>query len=240
MVSHLPYGLLLDMDDTLVQYDAAAEGCWRDACAACLPAGSVAIEDALEAIRTYSRWYWSDPERHRRGRLALGQARLETVASALQPLGCQPADAERIAILYQELRAARLDLFPGTLETLATLRQQVGRLALVTNGDSEGQRAKIERFGLAEYFDCICIEGERGIGKPDEAVYALVLDELGLDPAQCWMVGDNLEWDVAAPQRVGVKGVWVDARGAGLPADCGITPHRVIRRLSDLLDPVER
>ena len=31
------------------------------------------------------------------------------------------------------------------------------------------------------------------------------------------MVGDNLEWDVAAPQRLGMSGVWIDARGRGLP-----------------------
>ena len=31
------------------------------------------------------------------------------------------------------------------------------------------------------------------------------------------MVGDNLEWDVAEPQRQGIYGIWIDIRGRGLP-----------------------
>src|SRR2546426_7554913 len=34
-----------------------------------------------------------------------------------------------------------------------------------------------------------------------------------------WMVGDHLEWDVGAPQRLGLSGVWVDRGGRGLPPD---------------------
>ena len=32
------------------------------------------------------------------------------------------------------------------------------------------------------------------------------------------MVGDNLEWEVAAPQRLGIHAIWLDAYKAGLPA----------------------
>ena len=30
------------------------------------------------------------------------------------------------------------------------------------------------------------------------------------------MAGDHLEWDVAAPQRLGVTGVWVNGPGNGV------------------------
>ena len=40
-------------------------------------------------------------------------------------------------------------------------------LAMITNGASATQRAKIERFHLAPYFDHILIEGELGFGKPE-------------------------------------------------------------------------
>jgi len=51
------------------------------------------------------------------------------------------------------------------------------------------------------------------------------------------MVGDNSEWDVAAPQRLGLRGVWVDRGGTGLAAARGVRPHRIIREFPELADP---
>ncbi|MGA9348435.1 MAG: HAD-IA family hydrolase [Anaerolineae bacterium] len=46
------------------------------------------------------------------------------------------------------------------------------------------------------------IKGEFGVGKPDDRVYLHALDQLNVKPEETWMVGDNLEWDVRAPQRM--------------------------------------
>ena len=49
------------------------------------------------------------------------------------------------------------------------------------------------------------------------------------------MVGDNLEWEVAAPQRLGIFGIWFDAACKGLPRDTHIKPDRIVASLSELL-----
>jgi putative hydrolase of the HAD superfamily len=49
------------------------------------------------------------------------------------------------------------------------------------------------------------------------------------------MVGDNLEWEVAAPQKLGIAGIWVDSSGAGLPRSSTVRPDRIIRSLTELL-----
>ena len=41
--------------------------------------------------------------------------------------------------------------------------------------------------------------------------------ELNVEPRDCWMVGDNLEWEVEVPQRLGIYAVWVDTAEGGLP-----------------------
>jgi len=109
------------------------------------------------------------------------------------------------------------------------------RLALVTNGRGETQRAKIERFDLAGFFDHIQIEGEFGRGKPEPDVYHHALGKLGCPAREAWMVGDNLEWEVVTPQRLGLRGIWYDPDGDGLPAGSGARPDRIIARLADLL-----
>ena len=49
------------------------------------------------------------------------------------------------------------------------------------------------------------------------------------------MVGDNLEWEVAAPQRLGMFGVWHDHLKVGLPADSPHKPDRIIQSLPEIL-----
>ena len=126
-------------------------------------------------------------------------------------------------------------LFPGVPDALARLRSRGVPLALVTNGDRRQQRRKIEQYDLARYFDVMVIEGEFGCGKPEEAVYRHALAALGTRPEDAFMVGDHLEWDVGAPQRLGVRGVWVDGAGTGLPDQSPVVPHRIIRAFTDLV-----
>ena len=140
---------------------------------------------------------------------------------------------------FTVFREEKMHLFDGAVDTLIALRAAGVKLALVTNGAADFQRAKIERFGLAPYFDHIQIEGEHGFGKPEEAAYRHALASLEVEPFEAWMVGDNLEWEVAAPQRLGIYAIWHDHLGEGLPKDAGVTPDRIIRRLAELLEPVE-
>jgi putative hydrolase of the HAD superfamily len=58
---------------------------------------------------------------------------------------------------------------------------------------------------------------------------------LGVEPNAAIMIGDDLERDVAGPQRVGMMGVWIDRAGAGVPAGNPIQPDRIIGSLLELL-----
>jgi putative hydrolase of the HAD superfamily len=229
--------LLLDLDDTLLAYSAGVDDSWAQACgAATLPVETATLMAALVETR---KWFWSgDPERHARERVNMLGAWTKIVAEALARCGCaNDALAVAIARDYAAHRREVMRLFPETRAFLDALRARRLPLALVTNGDALQQRDKIERHDLARYFDAIVIEGEFGCGKPEERVYREALRRLGAGTEGVWMVGDHLEWDVLAPQRLGVVGVWIDREGAGLPAEhADARPHRIIRSLSELLE----
>ena len=227
--------LLLDLDDTLLAYSAGVDDSWAQACgAAALPVEAATLLAALAETRT---WFWTgDPARHARERVNMLGAWTKIVAEALARCGC--ADETLAAAIAREYATRRRDtmrLFPETRAFLDALRARGLPLALVTNGDALQQRDKIERHDLARYFGAILIEGEFGCGKPEARVYREALRRLGIGPEGVWMVGDHLEWDVLAPQRLGLTGVWIDREGAGLPADADARPHRIIGSLSELL-----
>ncbi len=235
MLPH-PKAVLLDLDDTIID-DSGSVDSWTLACdeaaasveglnATILKAGIFEVRD----------WYWADPERHRSGRQDLRAASTWIVGEALRRSGIDlPALAGTIGNRYRDIRDDALSLLPGAIETLERWKTIGMPLGLLTNGSSASQRAKVQRFGLEPYFDYICIEGEFGSGKPDERVYQAALAALACAPGDAWMAGDNLEWDVAAPMRLGLTGIWVDIAGAGLPAMPVVKPDRIVRSIAELV-----
>ena len=235
----LPEAVLLDLDDTILNDSEHVEDCWKGACLAQQrELGSVDAHHVFDAIEKTRAWFWSDPDRHRLGRLDMAVAREQIVRRALADVGVDhPTLAATIAKAYGDRRDELLALYPGAIDTIQWLRGRGCRLALVTNGSSVLQRAKVERFGLANLFDAILIEGEIGFGKPNPKVYELALSHLEARASDVWMIGDNLEFDVAAPQRLGIFGIWMDVRGAGLPDGCVVKPDRIVRALAELRTP---
>lgn len=236
MTPILPRAVLLDLDDTILDDSGNVSHCWMQACVA--HAGELGDTDpaALHAVIERTRaWFWSDPERHREGRLDLDAARREVVRASLAEIGLAvPGLGERIAEHYRAQRHLGLEPLEDAIETVRWLKESGCRLALLTNGAAAAQRSKVTRFQLAELFDIILIEGELGYGKPDPRVYKIALSELESSPQDTWMVGDNLVWDVEAPQRLGIYAIWVDRGGEGLPPGNGVRPDRIVRGLSEL------
>jgi putative hydrolase of the HAD superfamily len=229
----LPKAILFDLDDTLVSFDGIVTPAWKETCGIFAKQADVSGETLYQAIRDYGRWYWSDPDRHRQGRLVLEETRRQCVARALITLGRQDDDlARRLADHYSALQESRIELYPDTLETLDFFKEHNVGLALVTNGNAAMQRRKIKRFRLERYFPHCFVEGELGYGKPDPRVFSDALRALGAEPAATWCVGDNLVWDVAGAQACGITGIWKKPEGK---EQGDITPDRIIRRLRELI-----
>jgi putative hydrolase of the HAD superfamily len=238
----LPRAILFDMDDTILAVSGSARVVWKriaEQFAAALAPHMP--NDVVAAIEVQSQVLWNDTAWNRQWRVRLGEARRHVVASAFAGLAKagQPVPAAEVgyemADLFTLMRDEELSVFPGAHETLDRLKQLGVRLALITNGAAEPQRAKVVRFALAERFDHVQIEGEHGFGKPEERAYTHAMDALGVGPGETWMVGDNLEWEIVAPQRLGIYAIWYDGYATGLPPGCRIRPDRIIRSLTELL-----
>ncbi|WP_334163553.1 HAD family hydrolase [Phenylobacterium sp.] len=232
----LPRAILFDLDETIISFGRrplllleVAETFGSDL-------GDATPQQIAEAMEARFRWFWSDENRHRQWRFRLEAARIEVARLVFRDLGAPAGLARPFAERFHAYREAQAAFFPGALEALDTLKARGVRLALVTNGDAAPQRAKVERFELAPRFDHVQIEGEHGFGKPEERAYLHALQALGVGPRDAWMVGDNLEWEVAAPQRMGIYAIWHDHLGEGLPPDSPVRPDRIIRSIAELVE----
>lgn len=234
----LPKAMFFDMDGTILDWETDLETDWRAACVRGCDGqpGMPSAADLFAAITQARTAFWHDPVRATAGRMDLNLASRTIVADAMASLGHADARlAAQIAADYRTRRDAAIAPFPGAFTTLEALRARGIGMALITNGAAHSQRRSVERFGLGRYFDCVVIEGEFGCGKPDERVFRHALSSCGAEPGEAWMVGDNLEADIATPARLGMHTVWVDGGGHGLPAGSTITPHRTVRSIAELV-----
>jgi putative hydrolase of the HAD superfamily len=235
-----PEAILFDLDDTLITDGGLSEKIWREVCLEYAPlTGAAGSEELYNAINRVVKEYWKDPEQHRTGRLDLNAARRHLVGLAFADLGLQDSGlSDRLADAFSDKKERAIGLVEGAVTVLKTLKKRGHGMALLTNGSSLLQRKKIERFGLSPFFDCILIEGEFGVGKPDERVFRVALEKLNARPSNAWMVGDDLARDIAGAQKLGIGTIWMDWKKTGLPHDSPVRPDCIISSLLRLLDGI--
>ena len=235
----LPKAILFDLDETIISFGSRQQILQEVIEEFAATFAPIAPEDAAAAMEAGFRDFWADETRAAFWRQNLAAGRVIAVETGLAKLcaqapGLTPAFAETFGRRFHVYREEQARFFPGALETLQAFKALGVKLALVTNGAAEPQRAKVERFQLAPLFDHVQIEGEAGFGKPEIRAYLHALEALGVEARDTWMVGDNLEWEVAAPQRLGIYAIWHDHLGEGLPPDSVVRPDRIIRSIAEL------
>jgi len=239
-MTKLPRAMLIDMDDTILSAYGRPEIAWNKIAAEF--AGEFAPllpQQVAAAVLDSARQFWASADAE--WRLKLAEARQVVVRNGFTALAAAgrpalPIDlALRFADRFTAYREEETFVFPGAHDAIDALKALGVKLALVTNGAADIQRAKVERFALTHRFDHIQIEGEHGFGKPEERAYLHAMQALGVSAPETWMIGDNLEWEIEVPQRLGIYAIWIDAHGEGLPAGTSIKPDRIIRSLTELL-----
>lgn len=240
MVS-LPKAILFDLDETILSFGDREQTLIEVAEDYRNALGPVAPETIGRAIESAFVQFWADKDLHKQWRFKLSDARILVVTRVFEefrsvaPLLTDEL-AKEFAVRFHERREiGHAKLFEGAMETLDELKRRGVRLALVTNGEAAVQREKVVRFDLERRFDHIQIEGEMGFGKPEDEAYLHAMKALGVEAKDTWMVGDNLDWEVVAPQRLGIYAIWLDARSKGLPPNSKIVPDRIVQFISELL-----
>lgn len=194
--------LLIDADDTLWENNVyylrcqarfqeymASLGCDREAAAAML--------DRVERETIPTMGYGPD------GYIAALGVACERLLSDGRGASVPPEVIEGARVLGELVRNMPMVVIPDVEATLAALRQS-SELVLVTKGDSVVQRAKLDRSGLARYFDGVYVVAEK-----DAAVYRRIAAERGLHPRHTWMVGNSPKSDINPAIEAGLGAILV-------------------------------
>jgi putative hydrolase of the HAD superfamily len=113
-------------------------------------------------------------------------------------------DDARVHELWAADFRSWLSINPGTIEVIADLAAGGTRLALLSNAGSDF--GSYMRHGpLGDYFEAFFVSGELGLIKPDPAIYAHALSELGVSGGDA-IFTDNREDNVRGAETLGITG----------------------------------
>jgi putative hydrolase of the HAD superfamily len=198
--------ILLDLDDTLLDDRGATakgfEAFWsahRQKCA------YATEEKALDAWRAVARRHWV---RYENGQLSFQEQRRWRIRDFFGE-ALEDAEADAAFLVYQQVYEASWKLLPDVSEFL--LRTRNLPKVIITNGDRETQRRKVEVTGLPGHVRAVITPGDCGHWKPSAGIFKAATELLRAPPEHCLMIGDDQVRDVEPAIALGMSSFRVEA-----------------------------
>jgi putative hydrolase of the HAD superfamily len=195
-----------DLDGTLLDHEYAQRGGLSALAAYDSGLAPALSDDFLDIWRRAEAKLFPRVER---GEFALEEYRRERLRDVF-PDACSELSDTKLDQIYEEYLRGYQDswrLYPDVESVLPKLK---GPRALITNGASILQRAKIARLNLNDHFSGIYISGEVGLAKPDTRLFAKACAELGVAPGDVHYVGDSIRNDIEGSASAGITPIWIN------------------------------
>lgn len=203
---------LFDLDDTLFAHAHAVREGIVDRVSALGAPYTAPREDVQR------RWYELEEEHYHRylaGELDYeGQRRARATAFAAEAgVDLSPDEASAWFAAYLEHYVANWTLHDDALPALDRLDASGVRIGVITNGDLDFQRNKVEELGLTPRIEHLVASGDVGVTKPDARIFEVACKRFGVAVEEALYVGDRLATDAIGAARAGLHGVWLDRVG---------------------------
>lgn len=210
--------LVLDIDDTLVDTQAAMRGACTVGAAHAWPGESPETHTAV------SNWFYDDPHAHfeayTRGEMTFAQMREARYNVACERLGLDKRGFDTFEAAYRTAFEEQQYLFDDALPMLDAAEAAGVRTCFVTNSGDAQTAMKLRVTGMARYGDVVTTD-TLGIGKPDPRIFDEARRRTGVDPAHTLCVGDTLGTDVVGGRAAGMPVAWLQRLDRPEPRNAG-------------------
>lgn len=192
------YGIILtDIDNTLFDFDKGSAAGVKSVLEYY---GVEYTDERLQQYLAVNDALWKQYERGEIPKEHIFKTRFRDYM-ALYGIDAEPIFAND---LYVEGLKAEVFFMPHCKEFLDAVKGKY-KLYALTNGVTLTQQVRMERSGMAHYFDGIFISEQMGCKKPEKEFFDMVFDAIGpVDKKTCIMLGDSLTSDMQGGRNAGI------------------------------------
>ena len=205
--------VLMDIDDTLLDFGKCAEQAMRIGFAEC----GFPFDDSTYAVFTrINDVLWQQIERGELTTQQLFEFRWNRIFEALGIDADGAAFEQRfLALLYET--AIPVD---GADEVCRYLKGKY-ILCAASNAFHDQQLNRLKMAGLLPFFDHVFISESLGYRKPETAFFDACRAFLpGVAADECVMIGDSLTADISGGKAAGMKTIWYNHTRRPVPEHC--------------------
>lgn len=152
-------------------------------------------------------------ERYAKNEISYEMNKINRIKILFSKFNIKKEDEEALQIfnMYLDLYEKNWRLFDDSRELLETLKGKY-KLGLITNGDSNQQRKKIDTTKIGDYFSEIIISSEAEVSKPNKKIFEIACKKIEEEPQNCVMIGDSYKLDIQGAQNYGLNAIWVNRK----------------------------
>lgn len=134
--------------------------------------------------------------------------RIDSFTKLIDKYNIKEFTAKEFAENWSKESGSVVYLFDDVISTLTTLKDKY-RLAIVTNGDYESQKRKLDHVNLYYLMDYTLISSEIGIRKPNPRIFQYACKQMNLKEKECLYIGDSYSRDIVGAINAGLEAIYV-------------------------------
>jgi putative hydrolase of the HAD superfamily len=203
-------GLMIDIDDTLYNYDishtAALNGCYKS------------LDPSIKKKLNFKNFVYE-----------YTSAR-ESITKKLSPQGSCRSRLFAFNLLFEKLQintpyllALKFDsiywkefiyaISPNKeiLNFVKKCKKNNLTICAVSDMQAHIQILKLKKLSLTDYIDHLVTSEEAGVEKPNKKIFDLALQRMRLNKDQVMMIGDNIAKDIKGAESYGIKAIYFKA-----------------------------
>jgi len=118
-------------------------------------------------------------------------------------------EIDAFAVKFRKASYQRFGLYPGVMDLLEYLKEQIVRVILLSNAQECFTLTELRELGLLPYLDDVFLSSAYGYAKPGREFFEIMLKKTGIDVRESVMIGNDYKSDMTGAARVGLDGIYI-------------------------------
>lgn len=209
--------LLFDVDDTLLDFDAAELAALP---LVCDDYGIPYSEEVRQVYRDINDELWTALEQGNVTREELLTTRFTRLFNTFG----YSIDGNEADQRYRDYLVVGQQFVPHADEVVRTLAQEGHDLYVVSNGVTETQHKRLKHAGIHQHFKEVFVSEQTGSQKPMRAFFDYVFERIPeINLEQTLIIGDSYGADIHGGYNAGIDTCWLNAKNKQRTTFCDAT-----------------